>query len=315
MRMFHCLLLICVMTTTLFFFGCSTNIPTETATSKTDDRTITEGETENTEVPKEESIEIIGISREVFLDFISNPSSEILRDTTLLKRQYVSSGENYSRGSKLFSVQPSLIEFLKKVNMKTYLEEQGIHTNVKEVLLIDSPRVPMFVWIEADSFCGFVTVEDCWIENNYATHYVYQFYTQEEFYTEYNDILARVTVNAGPCEKFAQAVLYHDYADFPVLEVLELMGATVTQKSENLADVQYNGKEYAFDSNAFSMREKNSGKDAVMPMSGRTFVYKKDGVLMVDSHTLSSLLLELGTPITYAYDRNAKTIEIIVNQL
>ena len=311
--MFHYILLMCVLTTTLFLFGCSSNNSNSTATSEADGNTSTREEIENTEVQGEGSMEIIKISRDVFLDFIGNPSSDVLRDVTQIERKYVSAGEIYDRGSNRFSVQPSLAEFLKKEKMKTYLEEHGIHTNVNDVFLIDSPKVPMLVWIEADGFCGFVTVEDCWGENNYATHYSYQFYTQKEFCAEYDSVFSKVIVkDATPFEKSVQAVLYHDYADFPVLEVLELMGATVTKKSETLADVHYNGKEYTFDLENFSMCEKESGEDVVIPISGRIFIYKKDGVLMVDSNTLSALLWELGTPVFYEYDRAERTIRIVL---
>lgn len=306
MKTFRYMSIICIFMITLLLFGCGAN---ESNTSNTSE----EENIANTDVSGDNSIEIIRMSRDVFLDFIVNPSSQDIKTMGEDTRKHVTVGDIYARGSQRFSVQPALAEFLKKENLNTYLKKREIRADVKEVFLLDAPRVPMLAWIEADNFRGFITIEDHWGGEGHAAHYTYQLYTQDEFHAEYSGVSAKITIKgAEVSDKVAQAVLYHNYADLPVLEVLELMGATVAKKSENLADVYYNGKEYVFDAEKFSMCEKKSDRDAVFPISGISFVYKKDGILMVDSTVLSGLFQELGSPVWFEFDRDEKIVRIVL---
>ena len=306
---------------TLFLFGCGANETGTTNSSEKNNTASTNQEETNTETSDtqpepnptdENSIVVIKMSRDVFLDFISNPSSQAIEDMGKDVRKNVSAGDIYIRGSVLFPIEQSVANLLKKENLKTYLEQQEIYTDVKEAFLLDAENVPMLIWIDADNFQGFITINELSGEGHGETPYIYRLYTKEAFFDKFSGIAAAVMIkNSQTYGKFGSAVLYHNYADVPLLETLRLLGATIVEKNENLAEILYKGNTYELDAEYLLLCPKGSSRDMLRPLpGGRVFHYKNEGVVMVDSGTMSGVLWTMETPVWFEFDRSEKLVRI-----
>lgn len=287
--------------------------PTDSANEIDSGETLvsnTDSDTENEDVSTEEIfLTFYQISQDAFLEFIENPSVEILTAPKTTS-ETVALGERYIRGSALFLTNYDPISYLSTPERaEEYLKEKNITAKVEHVFFFDTPRMPIFVWIVGENFSGMVEFNLSEDYNDEA--YVDVFYTQEEFRQACQSLSASITIEGQPFQGEHNAILYHRGSDVPVFTILKGLGATVSEREGDLVRVQYKGENFTFDLEKEIFIKEGAWWRDFLVNSGPTACYEKNGELMLDGGSLGSIIFEMGTHVYVESDRENRVVNIV----
>lgn len=294
------------------------SIPSETSqeetivtdSQETDSSSVSDSDIENEDVSIEEIfLTFYQISQDAFLEFIENPSVEILTAPKTTS-ETVALGDRYIRGSDLFLTDYDPIShFSTPERAEKYLKGKNITAKVEHVFFFNTPRMPIFVWIVGENFSGMVEFKLSEDYNEEA--YVDVFYTQEEFRQACQSLSASITIEGQPIQGEHNAILYHRGSDVPVFTILKGLGATVSEREGNLVRVQYKGENFTFDlEKEIFVKEGAWWRDFIVN-SGPTACYEKNGELMLDGNSFVSLLIPMGTHVYVESDRENRVVNIV----
>jgi hypothetical protein len=264
-------------------------------------------------------ITLYDVRRDVFNEFLDNPSRAILeRDTEdivaisypeLISDSYVWSAHRLHVNSKLiaFAGSPQALE--------SFLTENGIVATVKDsALLFTRIHIPVAIWVNTDGGDYFIAIKEIppaprsepifvrdsaneWYEHSYTL------FCQADFCDQY-----RIPIET-PAENLTLIVLGNDiteghyvglnyeyrYAELPFFAVLEAVGATIKWDSPVTAFVTLEGIEYYMNVALGTLIDLEDSTDILFPGFGsehKMYYEITDGELIIDSDTMNNVLFD-----------------------
>lgn len=250
------------------------------------------------------------ISRDVYQEFLNQPSCELLKKNILSTFSYANDGEWFvtSNGTR-FRIGDSLVDFLQN-NTNEYLSQHNVRGNVEHMVLLSAPKMPITLWVKTSE-------ENCYITINEEPEdmlYIYRYYTQTEYNNKYVCKKGKLLVNNKEILTENLPKIYNDYADIPFLSVMKSLGADIQQQNEKQFLVSFKNKVYTLDIHNCSLYVGENTKDNFFNKvdGGVFFKYSVENDVMVDSVTLGSVLYDMGQKITVKTDLNNSCVVINV---
>lgn len=277
----------------------STGSKTSDATESADYKQIFSGE-----------IRIYQISRDGFNLFLQNPSHNSLLDDSFSSFSYPESGEWYiTYNTARFPVQKQLIDFVgNSKEIQKYLNQNGVSGEIENMAVFDAPNVPITLWVKTTAENIYITIN----QEPEDTGYVYRLYSQKNFNEKYACKDCKLLVKGNKVTSENPPKLYYNYADLPLIAVMEALGAQVNRRSETSTEIVFNDKTYLLNTYERTFYEAGNKTDNLLNKvdGGSTFVYSVGNELMVDNTTLCSVLSDMGEKITVKFDTENKVVAI-----
>ena len=247
-----------------------------------------------------DKMKIYQIDRDTFDEIATDPDTYILSKMKPETYQASDSTQNYyKQGIIPFEIEPV---FLDLVTDKT-----GIYFGVEKVVVLDAPRIPMTLWVTGEACNAFITVN----EGFYGEGYIYKCYTQAAFNLKFVCLDASLWVDNQDVSGIT-VKLYADYADVPLLRVLEALGAEIQIESNKYVNVSLNGNVYSLDIKKLEFFENGNTENLLYLVDGNSvFVYAKGQDVMVDTVTLKAILQEMELSVTIYTDRTNHRVDIL----
>ena len=256
----------------------------------------------------EKTLTFYRISRDMFLDFLDKPSTAILTASET-KKESVLRGDRYNRGSEVFFTGVGSVSHLSTPEgASAYLKTMNVEETAKHIFWFDVPGEPIFAWIVGEG-CNYVVS----FEFNYETREKDAVLrTFEEFRQLHRAVFATITINGNPTQGDQKAILYHNYADIPLLSTLKSIGAVITEQNDGICKLKFENATYTLNLDAPSMIRDNVGSDFLNECSGFVFLYRSVDDLFVDTSTLSCVGNGMNISIQTELDRNREVVNITV---
>ena len=261
-------------------------------------------------------LEIYSVERYAFDYFLDNPSIDTLYAIYMEKYQDAPSYQTYSF-FKFFDIETTLFRFVKdKEKITNFLAENGINMTVEYAMLIDTPYIPMLLWVRGGGENAFITIKDITeYDDEYefvGITYEYECYTVTAFRDKFGVQYGSLNIHG---KEFPNTTvrIYEDIAsDLPLLRVLEAYGAMIDRESEHLFIITFHEKQFKLDLKREILYEVGDKTefDLLFPLGGPLIVYPTEYDMMVDTHTLTFALNEMGQKTTNIEDRTNKVVII-----
>ena len=271
------------------------------------------------------------IKRDVFYEFIENPSLAVLQQaergthsSVLMKSDTAGiilreshgvepprvyehkSGALRLLNNNLFIVHESLLDFFcnRKV-LEEFLHRNGVEGEVSEFALLAHISTPLTVWMVINQENYFITLDD--ESNDYAdwdkTTYTYRLYTHSKYLNKFGMKDGQLFVNGVDITGENYVKFHFEYAEVPILPIIYALGAVVVE-TDGIYHITYNGEDFIYDPEGdLFQRGDDAQSNALQPVGGgyrfRTFV---DGVPIMDSFSVRSVLRLLGAGIAVNHE-------------
>lgn len=297
----------------MLFTGCSNNSSQDNVTAG---NTSQKANSVNKKVYDEaqifnDEIKIYQLSRDAFYAFLESPSRDTFKNSVTLNSVFATANPNFiSINSYCFPIEQELIDFAGNTDkLQEYLLENGVKGTIQDMAIFDSPRMPLTQWLNIDNTNAFITI-DIELEGDIEV-YTYQFYSQKDFQEKYTPVSGRIIIKGKEidCDK---AIIYHDYADIPLMEVLNAMGAKTVFKYKHNIRIRFNGALYRLDLDKGTLFAVNDAEQDLLNtiVGGPVFVYRVDDELMVGNATLAFVLSSMGEDVFVNTDRENNCVNI-----
>lgn len=258
------------------------------------------------------NIVIHQISRDAFYRFLEEPSYGRIKQGSFGSYTYPEDGEWYVKwGASRFSVRDELITFAgSKDQLETYLLQNHITDEAQGAILYEAPHVPLTVWVKTTQGHVFITINEDVVINEDS--YVYKFYDQSAYYEKFKQREAKLIVKGTRVTAKTPTKLYYNYADLPMIAVLEAMGATVKPKNDTVYSISFKGKDYVLNLSKLSLAEAGSENDNLLTRitGGPTFMYPVGNELMIDHISFRAVLRAMGDDSSVKVDMSSETVTI-----
>ena len=185
--------------------------------------------------------------------------------------------------------------------------ENGINAKVDNAVIVDAPRVPKTILLETNKGSA------CFVIGGSAKddEYTYEFCSMSDYAAKYSRTTATVIADGKKIESQCETVLYHDYADVPLMAVLKGLGAEVGEMSNGIAELSIDNKSYLFNSNELSLEQIGGQRGNLLFIEGGyTFVYSQGEEIMIDTDTLYVVFRDMDLDITIKCDREKNEVLI-----
>ena len=254
-----------------------------------------------------DSINIYKISHENFNSFLSNPQYDFLLENPVAEYsfcQHTSFYETYD--SFQFPINNDLISFLGDTDkVIAYLQQNGISGNIRKMALLDTPTVPITLWVNMDDITCYVTINT--VKN--SSQYLYDFFSEEEYKNTYGVKIGIMKINGVDIKTPNPPKIHSGYADLPLLCVLENFGAKYKQYADTFF-IKVNNKSYILKNDELVLNKLFNSKDNLLYSvdGGPTFIYAVENDVMVDISTLNCILCSMGIKVEIKIDENVVII-------
>lgn len=306
MRFFSILLILAL----LFLSSCSSEINVNNSITETTTQEKTTVAPDYNLVFKN-NITFYRISRDTFNLFLQNPLHSFLKNSCS-SETIINSADVYIRGSSLFDVNDEFIGlFGNSDNLNDYLKQNGYNNEIKNTAIIDSPKIPIIVWIETTKENIFITIDEKH-EEKLDDEYTLSIYSQEEFNKQYLKKDGKLLICQKQANPASPAQIYYGYADVVFMDVI--YGLNIKSESKNNLIYIYTEKDtYILNQEECLLYEKsdrNKTNLLCQIVGDYYFVYSNNGELIVDSSTLVSVLYGMGIKTSVEIDRDNSTVNI-----
>ncbi len=248
-------------------------------------------------------IEIYQIERDTFDIFIKNPSM----DHFSAAEPKVYYNVNALKRHLTVEILPAFIEFVSDTTkIQEFLTQNGMNCDVNGVVIIDAPEVALTMWVQSDQEDIFITINEE-IEDK---PYVYRCYSLSDYNKKYGCLYGSLNANGIRIADIAPISIYSDYADVPLLCVLEAFGSVIDRTNEDLISITFHNKNYRLNIKNRDLYEVGNGLNMLHLYGGFQFIYPAEHDLMVDTNTLSSVMYNMGQPISIDCDRENNIVTI-----
>lgn len=291
---------LCVVCITLTFAGCDLkngsgeNLASDEMSSKSDDKTANQ-------------VTIYKIYRDEFELFLKSPSLDTIKSNDFKKYEYSKYNEWHNGGSRFLVTKP-LMELMRDYSrLEALLAENGINAKVDNAVIVDAPLVPKTILLETNKGSA------CFVIGESANddEYTYEFCSMSDYAAKYSRTTATVIADGKKIESQCETVLYHNYADVPLMAVLKGLGAEVGEMSNGIAELSIDNKSYLFNSNELSLEQIGGQRGNLLFIAGGyTFVYSQGEEIMIDTDTLYVVFRDMGLDITIKCDREKNEVSI-----
>ena len=262
-------------------------------------------------------IEIYTVERYAFDYFLDNPSIDTLHAIYMEKYQNAPCYQTYSY-FKFFDIETTLFSFVKdKEKITNFLAENGINMTVEQAMLIDTPYIPMLLWVRGGGENAFITINDITeYDDEYefvGITYEYECYTVTAFREKFEFRYGSLKANGKDIPNTMVRIYNDDIAsDLPLLRVLEAYGAVINRESDHLYIITFHKKQFKLDLKREILYEVGDETEfnLLSPLGGPLIVYPTEHDMMVDTHTLTFALNEMGQKTMNIEDRTNKVVII-----
>lgn len=256
-------------------------------------------------------INIYQLSRDTFYTFLQTPSRDAFKDSVITNSVFATENPWYmSTNLYRFPIEKELIDFLGNPDrLQAYLLENGVDENIQDMAIFDAPRMPLTLWLKLDSTSAFITIARE-LEGD-TDVYAYQFYSQGDFQEKYMYTSGKIIIRGKEISS-DKAIIYHNYADIPLTDVLKAMGAKIVYKYKHNVRIRFNGTVYLLNLDEGTMFAGNDSEQNLLHqiVGGPIFVYRVDDELMVNNSTLAHLLSSMGEEVFVNTDRENNCVRI-----
>lgn len=305
--------------------GCSKNTDISTNADIADDIIttneattvqVTEPEYNYVDTPVEGELNIYDISREVFFEFIENPSIEILNTQNRGVHSYPTEGDEIINGSMMFTIDQSFENFVNIESIQCFLSDNGYNAAVENVSIFVASSLSVCIWIETTEDDFVITVNesmDDWFSDEL---YVYRLYTEEEFCDKFSREEGTAIVNGTELSSDSTVYIYHSYAEVPLLASLECYGAEIISNNGDIAELKLNGETYYLDLVSRNFYRDGEERDNLFHQvdGGVSYYYVLGNDMMVDDIVFRYIIEDItGVFPGVHIDRNTKIVEITNN--
>lgn len=260
-------------------------------------------------------IVIYKITRDVFQSFLTNSLHSTLENSNISKKTYFQSGGQHTTYNvTLFPVKPALIDFLgTKAEVQKYLESNGINEDLNSMAIIDSPNVPITLWVKTTTKELYITIS----YKSEISEYVYECFSKLDYIQKYSQKNGKLLVNGQEILTYVPPKIFYKNADIPLLEAIKALGAKVSWEDNNTAIIFYNNELYRLNLEDCSLYHlRNTDTNLLYQVDGGpTFIYESDKELMIDESSFSSLLNSMGQKIilNIDYEKSIVTLDSSAN--
>lgn len=258
-------------------------------------------------------IKIYKISRDNFISFVEKPSQNFFKNSDFSAFSFSKGEEWYITSENTrFLIKKKLIDFLGTRNgVEKYLSQNNVNGGIEDIAVFDAPKFPITVWIKTTAENVYITIN----EKPEDDMYVYRLYTHYEFCEKYLPKQSKLVVEGKEIATKTLPKIYNNYADIPLIAVVEALGAKVVRQDNDIT-IKFNGKTYLLNINEPTLYVSGNQTENLLYKvdGGATFVYSVGNELMIDNTTLYSVLSDMGKKITIKFDKDNLIVDIKVKQ-
>ena len=249
------------------------------------------------------------INRTQFQEFLSTPSADVLDSYGANRLCYPQDGEwLHIIDLRRVPIKQQLLDFCGDVHtLEKCLTDRGISAVIERALMIDTPHVPLTLWLDTTAGNYYITVHNLSDEKP-----TYAFYSESEYRDMYLCAEASLYVNRKEVITDTPAIVYHNYADIPLLAVLEAMGADLKYESDMLTAISFQGTNYYLDTEKYRLYVADSESHNLIAslQGGTSFVYSVGRELMMDDAMLRATLENMGIDANITMDKEKAIVKI-----
>lgn len=255
--------------------------------------------------PAEKVIKIYELDRDVFLNFLEEPSVEKLDQCYVNEYALKEEKQWHLRtdGNRI-PLEKALFDFVcDESKIAKYLSENDMCAEVKSAFVLDTPFVPLSIWVKTSQESVFIKVDIA------KEAVAYDLFLLSDYRVLYSPVQSEIYVNGNKTEK--QGWIYAGYADIPVLGVLKALGAKTDEK-DACVDISFKGKKYVLDKANISICRKEYSEENLLHVDGGTLAitYLLENDVMIDSYTVRNLLYYMGCSVDITCDKLNKIVLI-----
>ncbi|MBR4054763.1 MAG: hypothetical protein IKK06_08205, partial [Clostridia bacterium] len=170
-----------------------------------------------------------------------------------------------------FYLKPDLLEIATDHSaMEAFLKKRGITCDVTEIHLFEAAITPFTLFVKTgDGTLYFIGVE-------YSEDvYTYTLYTEEEYLAAYYPYPLTIMVDGKKLETDDPFVIYGEYAELPLVAIMEALGAKLEWKYDDYVGITWGGNQCWIDTDYSSLKYGEQRFHAVMD---RYSLYKGNDV-------------------------------------
>ena len=293
MRGYHIICVVLILLMVLCAFGCqkqSNNAPT------TNQNKLQETTTYNDNLNMQ--VTICHLSREAFQSFLQDPSLEAAKNSSDSIFTFPDDGDYLNPvGAVILSAKDFSANYdADSAEITKFLSQNGITEKTEKWAIIDTPLVPLTLWLRISAENVFITIDP--EAESYSDKFA--FFTYDSFYSIYSCREGTLIVNGETVTAEKSICVYCDYADLPLISVLKALGAETVSESDDEIHMEYKNTEYVINVSEISFCKSDSESENLLTriIGLNTFVYAESNEIMVDSTTLQTVLSHIGENIT-----------------
>ena len=302
--------------------GKNTDSPTDIAdTTKEVISTVkpeepTDSDYEYAELPVEGELNVYCISRNTFIEFITDTSVDILNKKNHFIHSYPSEGDVFNNYVYDFEFDEDLVAFANEDSIQNYISSQGYSVTINDYFILWPNTAPKCIWVKTDENDFAITINEK-LDDYYSDEpYVYRLYTQAEFVDKFSRIEGKAVINGKSLPDDAIVYIYHNYAEVPFLASLECYGAEIISNNGDIAELKLNGETYYLDLVSRNFYRDGEERDNLFHQvdGGVSYYYVLGNDMMVDDIVFSYIIEDItGVFPKVHIDRNTKIVEITNN--
>lgn len=269
----------------------------------------TEPEYNNVDTPVDGELNVYNISRDVFLEFIENPSIEVLNEKNRAVHSYPSEGDVMVAVTTHFTLTEDLISFVNKEAIQAYLSDNGYDVVVEDIVMFWEGNNNKSIWIDTAEQDFYITLG--WDYSN--DERIYEIYTADEYKAEFSRVEGKVIINGTELSGNSTAYIYHNYAEVPLLASLECYGASIISNDGNIAEFKLNGETFYLEFGSREFYRDGDERDNLFHQvdGGISYYYVNGNDMMVDDIVFRYIIENImGVFPQVHIDRNDKVVEI-----
>lgn len=284
-------ILLCIIVLVCFLSSCSNSVSTKII----DENAVTEisYSKEEYKMVFDGELKIYKISRDVFDCFLNNQFHSILKENCESEHIYPADGEWYETSNIYrIPINDSLIQFFGDVEqLNAYLNDNGVNGVIKNMAMFDAPKTPLTLWLCVNDVVCYITIN----ETPFEPYYSYNLYSHNDYVEKFGQKAGSLYVNGVIVETQYAPKIYYNYADVPLLCVLDGLGANIKQYNGKYF-IKVNEESYVLNIDELTLYKRfKINKNLLTQVNGgRVFVYLVEDELMVDTATLHSILYNMG---------------------
>ena len=302
--------------------GCSKNTDSTTDIADTTKEVIstvkpeepTDSDYEYAELPVEGELNVYCISRNTFIEFITDTSVDILNKKNHFIHSYPSEGDVFNNYVYDFEFDEDLVAFANEDSIQNYISSQGYSVTVNDYFILWPNTAPKCIWVKTDENDFAITINEK-LDDYYSDEpYVYRLYTQAEFVIKFSRIEGKAIINGKSLPDDAIVYIYHNYAEVPLLASLECYGAKTVSNDGNIAKFSYNDEVYCLNIKQQDLYKEGEENADLFPAlaGGTSYVYSHGNDVMVDDMVFRCIVEDIiiGEFPEKNIDRTTKVVEI-----